>query len=119
MPFDPFGVHKYHQTVRDRIQQGDPGLAQTFIGNALASYEIDESGWGHFTGDIPVGIDATEELILDVARDEGIASSRVFSMARVNWMISDRQAYPAHFPKKHVEAALLRQLVEKRPELFV
>ena len=118
MAFDPFGVLAYHETVRERIGRGEPGLAQSFVGSELVSYEVNESGWGQATGNLPAGVDAVDEIILDVARDEGIASSRVFAMARVNWMIADRKAYPAHFPKKQAEAALLEGLVQRRPELF-
>jgi hypothetical protein len=118
MPFDPFGIDKHHADVRRRINEGEPGLAQSYIGSALASYEVDGNGWGTFTGNVPAGIDAVGELILDVARDEGIASSKVFSKHRVTWMISDREAYPDHFPKQHAEAKLLHDLLGRRPELF-
>jgi hypothetical protein len=117
MPFDPYGVLAYHKSVRERIDNGDPGLAQTFIGRELASYAV-EDGQGYFAGNVAANIDAVEELILDVARKEGIASSQVFAMARITWMIADRDAYPSNFPKKHAEAALLRELVKQRPELF-
>jgi hypothetical protein len=118
MAFDPFGLDKHHADVRARISNGEAGLAQSSIGSALASYEVDSKGWGTFTGNVPAGIDAVGELILDVARDEGIASAKVFSKDRVAWMISDREAYPAHFPKQHAEAKVLRDLVARRADLF-
>ena len=118
MAFDPFGVLAYHQTVRERIARDDPGLAQSFVGSELVSYEVNENGWGQLTGNVHASVDAVDEIILDVARAEGIASSRVFAMARVNWMIADRKAYPPQFPKKQAEVALLERLVQQRPELF-
>lgn len=119
MPFDPFGIQRYHEDVRERIGRGEPGLAQSFVGRELVSFEVDEKGWGHLQGNVPAGVDAVEEMILDVARHEGIASSAVFAAARVAWMIRDREAWPSDVPKKHQEAALLRQLVQRRPELFI
>ncbi len=58
---------------------------------------------GYFTGHLPAGVAAMDEFILDVAREEGVATSRVFHSYHVTWMISDRERYPSHFPKKHAK----------------
>ncbi len=59
-----------------------------------------------------------EETILDVARDEGIASRAAFSQSRVEWMIRDRRGYPSHGKNKRKQAELLEQLLESRLHLF-
>ena len=63
--------------------------------------------------------DMLQEMIVDVASGEGIASPRVFRRSLVNWMIDDRRAYPKKtWPKKDAEANRLETLLTNRPELF-
>ena len=64
--------------------------------------------------------DIMQEMIVDVASDEGLASSRTFRRSFVAWMIEDRRAYPKGvWPKKHAEADRLQALLDGRPDLFV
>lgn len=106
MTFDPFGIEAYHEDVRQRIARGEEGLAQSDVSGATVSFDAD----GH-PGSITYGpylsLSATEildEMIVDVARGEGVASNRTFDRDRVRWMIADRRKYPARWTKKHKQA---------------
>lgn len=106
MPFDPFGVDQHHEMVRDRIHRGEPGLAQSVVGDVLVSYEVG--------GSITHGpvLDRSlqsilDEMIVDVAHGEGIAGPRTFARGRVRFAIDDRREYPSHWIKKHAEADML------------
>ncbi|WPZ32728.1 hypothetical protein T8K17_15925 [Thalassobaculum sp. OXR-137] len=108
MRFDPFGIDEHHANIRDRISRGDPGLAQSIVGDVLVSYEVGQS-----ITHGPV-LDRTiqsilDEMIVDVARGEGIASPQTFSRTRIRFAIDDRREYPAHWTKKHAEADLLER----------
>lgn len=103
---------------------GKEGYAQSEVDDVLVSYDAN--------GGLPSGIkhggfldpgkrkirDIIEEMILGVAKDEGIASDRTFMKSRVKLMIEDRLEYPANRTKKRKEAAVLKDLLERRPELF-
>jgi len=58
-----------------------------------------------------------EEMIIDVARGEGIASPRTFSRARVERLVADLQSFPASYLKPRRRAELLHSfyLAKKRP----
>ncbi|MEM9128603.1 MAG: hypothetical protein AAGA97_02645 [Pseudomonadota bacterium] len=122
MPWDPFEIDEYHKSVTQRILDREPGLAQSVIGVDLASYEVREIGGvpvGHLTTAGPsYGREAMEELILDIARGDGRATTSVFSRDRVNFMIKDREAYNDNWLKKKNELAALLALVENDPDLF-
>ena len=114
MPFDPFGIQEYHDEIRSRIEAGEPGYAQTYVGDIMVSFEA-----ASFRGPVfafnPLGFSLypnnhslLEELIVDVARQEGMASPRTFRRVRIERMIEDRQAYPAAYPKMRRQAELLQ-----------
>ena len=117
--FDPFGIQDYHDQIRMRIDAGEPGFAQSFVGEVMVSYEA-----ASFRGPIfaynPLGFSLPlhssailEELILDVARGEGIASPTTFRRMRVERMIEDRQAFPSAYPKMRRQAELLHEFYLK------
>ena len=121
MPFDPFKIHEHHEKVRQLIENDEPGYAQSEIGSTLVSYDATEMP-GVMTAS-PIGPgkgneEILEEMILDIALDEGIASKQVFAKFRVEWMIRHRRMHPSRWKKKHREAEMLSQLVANRPELF-
>ena len=107
MPWDPFGITAYHQKVRDEIARGTPGFAQSSVGDVLVSLEDGTPTHGHYlTRSLS---EIIEEIIVDVARGDGIASPQTFSRSRVEYMITDRKAYSSNWPKKHAEARILEQ----------
>ena len=64
--------------------------------------------------------DIMQEIIVDVPRNEGLASPMTFRRSFVHWMIDDRRAFPkGTWPKKHAEADRLQALLGNRPELFI
>jgi hypothetical protein len=112
--FDPFSIHQYHDQVRAKIALGEPGFAQDVVNDVLVSYEA-----ASFRGPIyaydPVAFGVPprlsvilDEIILDVARAEGIASPRTFSRARVERLVEDLRSFPATYIKPHRRADLLR-----------
>ncbi len=114
MSFDPFGIHQYHDQVRSKIAAGEPGFAQGVVNDVMVSYEAasfrgpvyayDPVGFG-----MPPRVSAIlDEIILDVARAEGIASPRTFSRARIERLVEDLRSYPATYFKPHRRAELLR-----------
>ena len=119
--FDPFGVLKHHEGVRKRIADGEPGYAQSDVGGQIVSYDGSQyPGVITHASPLPMSIsEVIEEMILDVARDEGIASPKTFPRSRAEWMIKDRRAHPSHWKKKHKEADLVAQLLNSQPSLFV
>ena len=48
-----------------------------------------------------------EQIIIDVARGEGIASPRTFSRARVERLVADLQSFPTTYLKPRRRAELL------------
>lgn len=86
----------------------------------IASYDGRESpGTITHASPLTMGIrKVVEETILDIARDEGIASRAAFSQSRLEWMIRDRRAYPSHGKNKRKQTGLLEQLLESRLHLF-
>lgn len=103
MPFDPFGIEAHHRRVRERIAAGEEGLAQSEVGTVRVSYEVGGSithgGWL----DLKLN-EILDEIIVDVAREEGIAGPRTFLRSRITYMIEDRRDYPPHWKKKRKEA---------------
>ena len=120
----PFGVEGYHALVRQKIDDGVEGYAQSDVRGVLVSYD---AGTG-FPGGITHGgfldprsvsiKDIIDEMVLDVARGEGIASDRTFTRAWIERMLEDRRGYPDNRAAPHREAALLGTLLRERPGLF-
>jgi hypothetical protein len=121
--WDPFGIEKLHDTVRKEIGDKVEGRAQSDISGTMVSLVLEKDGDPKF---FHIGMngmrhnDIMQEMIVDVASDEGLASSRTFRRSFVAWMIDDRRAYPKGvWPKKHAEADRLQALLDDRPDLFV
>ncbi len=119
MNFDPFGIEEYHEDIRARIGAGEPGFAQTILGEVMVSFEA-ASFRGPVFAHFPISLamlmsssDVLEEMILDVARKEGIASPTTFRRRRVERMVEDRRAYPAAYPKMRRQAELLHDFYLK------
>ena len=115
MPFDPFGIHEYHDKVREKIKAGEPGYAQSVVNDVMVSYEAASFRGPIFAYD-PIGLGTPphinailEEMILDVARAEGIASPKTFSRVRVQRLVDDLQSYPVDYVKPRRRAELLRR----------
>ena len=114
MAFDPFGIQDYHDEIRVRIEADEPGYAQSLIGDVFVSYEAASfRGPVFFSSHLPLFLPIhssalIDELIVDVARQEGLASRRTFRRTRVERMVEDRAAYPPTFTKMQQQAALLR-----------
>ena len=113
MSFDPFAIHDHHEKVRAKIEAGEPGYAQSVVNEVLVSYES-----ASFRGPVyaydAVAFGTTprlsailEEIIIDVARGEGVASPRTFSRARIERLVADMQSFPAIYLKPHRHAELL------------
>jgi hypothetical protein len=119
MPFDPFGLREYHENVTRRIRDKEPGLAQSWIGDSLGGALVSLEA-GRLAGG-PTHANVTEvmdELMLDVARGEGAATSGAFSLKRIELMIENRERWYDPWGKGKAEAALLSQLRASQPELF-
>ena len=113
-------VEEHHADVRRKISAGEEGYAQSDVEGQIVSYSAPHYP-GTMTHSFPIskGIgQILEEMILDVARDEGIASPKTFSRDRAEWMVRDRLAYPSYWKKKHKEAALVQMLLANQPDLF-
>jgi hypothetical protein len=111
--FDPLAIHEYHDRVRAKIGAGELGFAQSVVKEVMVSYES-ASFRGPIYGYDPVAFGTTprasailEQMIIDVARGEGIASPRTFSRARVERLITDLQSFPATYLKPRRRAELL------------
>ncbi len=115
MSFDPFAIHDYHDKVRAKIDAGECGFAQSVINEVMVSYDA-----ASFRGPVcayePLAFGVTarlsailEEMILDVARGEAIASPRTFSRARVERLITDLESFPLTYLKQRQRAKLLRR----------
>ena len=78
----PFGVEGYHALVRRKIDAGVEGYAQSDVRGVLVSYDAGTGlpggiTHGGFLDPRSVGIkDIIDEMVLDVARGEGVASDR-------------------------------------------
>ncbi|MEM9059942.1 MAG: hypothetical protein AAGD13_05725 [Pseudomonadota bacterium] len=92
----------YHRTVRHRIISDEPGWAQGEITGVLVSYNRTQG----LTA-APVPRNALDELLVDVAREEGIASPGTFSRAYVRQRIDELRMRPAWTLKSHRQAHLL------------
>jgi hypothetical protein len=122
MGWDPFGIEKEHARVRKAIAAGDEGYAQSDVSGTMVSIHVDGDGPPDIIRAPLDGMkyhDMLQEMIVDVASGEGIASPRVFRRSFVNWMIDDRRAYSKEtWPKKDAEANRLETLLTSRPALF-
>lgn len=111
MPFDPFGIEAYHESVRQKIAADEPGYAQSEIHDGSKDVTVSfEKGALTYSGlyDENNTNKIIDEIIINVARDEGLASKQTFREFRIHFMIKDRRAYPPHWKRKHKEADLLR-----------
>ncbi|MEL7470116.1 MAG: hypothetical protein AAFN27_16810 [Pseudomonadota bacterium] len=95
-------IDHHHRAVRRRIIGDVPGWAQTEIAGNLVSYSRTEG----ITG-APAPGNALAEMLVDVARDEGIASPGTFSRSFVAQRIDDLRRRPAWALKAHRQAHLL------------
>jgi hypothetical protein len=115
VPFDPFAIHDYHDKVRAKIEAGEAGFAQSVVEEVMVSYEAAGFRGPVYAYDL-VAFGTTprvsailEEMIIDVARGEGIASPRTFSRARVERLVADMQSFPATYLKPRERARLLQR----------
>jgi hypothetical protein len=115
MSFDPFAIHDYHDKVRAKIEAGEPGYAQSVVNEVMVSYESASFRGPIYAYDV-VAFGTTarvsailEEMIIDVARGEGIASPRTFSRARVERLVADLLSFPVAYLKPRRRAVLLQQ----------
>ncbi len=117
MPYDPFSVDRYHEEIRQKIENREPGYAQSEIGEVLVSFKAHgfPRGLTHGRFLSQSEPEILDEMIVDVARGEGHASDGTFRRNRIDFMISDREAYADHWKKKHAEAALLRDFYLNGP----
>jgi hypothetical protein len=115
MSFDPFAIHDYHDKVRAKIEAGEPGYAQSVINEVLVSYESASFRGPVYAYDV-VAFGTTarvsvllDEMIIDVARNEGIASPRTFTRARVERLVADFSSFPTTYLKPRRRAELLQR----------
>lgn len=115
MSFDPFAIHDYHDKVRAKIEAGEPGYAQSVVNEVLVSYESASFRGPVYAYDV-VAFGTTarvsailDEMIIDVARGEGIASPRTFSRARVERLVADLLSFPVTYLKPRRRAELLQR----------
>ena len=115
MSFDPFAIHDYHDKVRAKIAAGEPGYAQSVINEVLVSYESASFRGPVYAYDV-VAFGTTarvsvllDEMIIDVARSEGIASPRTFTRARVERLVADFSSFPITYLKPRRRAELLQR----------
>ncbi|MGE4047188.1 MAG: hypothetical protein AB7F35_20155 [Acetobacteraceae bacterium] len=115
MTFDPFAIHDHHDKIRAKIEAGEPGYAQSVINEVLVSYESASFRGPVYAYDVvALGVMARvsailDEIIVDVARGEGIASPRTFSHARVERLVADFLSFPVTYLKPHRRAELLER----------
>ena len=100
------------------IVDGLEGYAQADVGGTMVSLHL-EGGWNTKLYHAPMdGIkahDILQEMIIDVASDEGYATNRTFRRSFAQWMIDDRRAYPSStWPKKHADADRIEMLLANR-----
>jgi hypothetical protein len=115
MSFDPFAIYDYHDKVRAKIEAGEAGYAQSVINEVLVSYESASFRGPVYAYDI-VAFGTTarvsaflDEMIIDVARGEGIASPHTFSRARVERLVADLLSFPTTYLKPRRRAELLQR----------
>lgn len=115
MSFDPFAIYDYHEKVRAKIEAREPGYAQSVVNEVLVSYESASFRGPVYAYDV-VAFGTTarvsallDEMIIDVAHGEGIASPNTFSRARVERLVADLLSFPVTYLKPHRRAALLQE----------
>jgi len=113
--FDPFAIYDYHDKVSAKIEAGEPGYAQSVVNDVLVSYESASFRGPVYAYDV-VALGTTarvsailDEMIIDVARGEGVASPRTFSRARVERLVADLLSFPVTYLKPHRRAELLQR----------
>lgn len=111
--WDPFGVEAYHRRVRDAIAHGVPGFAQGHVGNVTVSLENGDPTYDFFLAQDMTEI--IEDVIVDIARGKGIASSGAISRTLVESLISNCRHYPGAWQAKQDEAKLLEDFYLKGP----
>ena len=104
---DPFGLKKFHDKVAKKIEDGKAGYAQSSIGNLRVSYVLGSGITGTTSPNLS-GVEALEQIIVDVAQLMGRASKKTFSRNRVMAMIEDREAMPTSFSRLRQEARDMR-----------
>jgi hypothetical protein len=115
MSFDPFEIYDYHDKVRAKIEAGEPGYAQSVVNEVLISYESASFRGPVYAYDVlALGTTARvsvllDEMIIDVAHGEGIASPRTFNRARVERLVADLLSFPATYLKPRRRAELLQR----------
>jgi hypothetical protein len=115
MAFDPFAIYDHHDKIRAKIEAGEPGYAQSVVNEVLVSYETASFRGPVYAYDVvALGMTARvsailDEMIVDVARGEGIASPRTFSRARVERLVADFLSFPVTYVKPHRRAELLER----------
>lgn len=121
--FNPSAIHEYHDKVRAKIEAGEYGFAQSVVNEVMVSYES-ASFRGPIYGYDPVAFGTTsrvsailEQIIVDVARGEGVASPRTFSRARVERLVADLRSFPATYlkPRRRAELLYAFYLAESAP----
>lgn len=121
--WDPFHVEKRHREVRKFIDDGVEGYAQSDVSGTMVSLHLDDGfqlELYHAPMDGFRSRDIVQEMIVDVASNEGRATDRTFRRSFAEWMVDDRRAFPrAVWPKKHAEADRIEVLLHDRPKLFV
>jgi hypothetical protein len=113
--FDPFAIHDYHDKVRTKIEAGEPGFAQSVIDEVMVSYESASFRGPVYSYDT-VAFGTTlrvsailDQIIIDVARSEGIASPSTFSRARIERLVADLSSFPVMYLKPRRRAELLQR----------
>jgi hypothetical protein len=113
--FDPLAIHDYHDKVRAKIDAGEPGFAQSVVNEVMVSYESASFRGPIYAYDtVSFGTTARvsallEQMIIDVAHGEGIASPRTFSRARVERLVADLSSFPVTYLKPRRRAELLQR----------
>lgn len=121
--FDHAAIEERHAAVRRAIHDGKPGYAQSDVSGTMVSLHL-EGGFNTELTHLPLNgmkpHEIIQEMIVDVASSEGIASRHTFRRTLVHFMIDERRAFPAPiWPKKHAEADRLQVLLTNRPDLFI
>ena len=112
------GVDSFHEAVRDKIRNREPGWAQSDIGGSTATY----SRWTGWTGtglytsrDNPFLHDQLDEMLLDVARGEGQATDATFHKPYVERKIEGLKLYASWNLKPHAQAKTLEDFFINGP----
>ncbi len=112
---DPIKLMDHHERIRVKIDAREPGYAQGVVDEMLVSYDANAFHGPLYFLD-PTGSRSPariswllEELIVDVARLEAIASPASFRRSRVERMIDDRLSFSTLYIKMQRQAELLTE----------